>query len=127
MHLEFLPPPTAAVTERPEAGAFAQFSAVVVTVSFPDRQPIELTTTEERPIDLKAPGGDTLQLVTTVVDDPNNLVRVRIMKHAGRKGISSVDGDVLDEVLLTLRGTATATKLVENFTVRVTRIRERRD
>jgi hypothetical protein len=123
-HAEFLPPPGAAVGERP-GGRAGQFSAVVVAVTFENRGPVELTTTEERPMDLRTPMAETIQIVTTVVDDAKNLVRVRIMKNAATAGIGNVRGDLLDEVLVQLGGTVRTTKLPENFSVTITRIRDR--
>ena len=124
-HAEFLPPPGAAIAERPGVRA-GQFSAVVVAVTFENRGPVELTTTEERPMDLRTPMAETIQIVTTVVDDAKNLVRVRIMKNAAPAGIGNVKGDLLDEVLVHLGGTVRTTKLPENFSVTITRIRDRR-
>jgi hypothetical protein len=123
-HAEFLPPPGAAIGERPGVRA-GQFSAVVVAVTFENRGPVELTTTEERPMDLRTPMADTIQIVTTVVDDAKNLVRVRIMKNAASAGIGNVKGDLLDDVLVQLGGTVRTTKLPENFSVTITRIRDR--
>lgn len=124
-HAEFLPPPGAAIGEQ--AGVRAgQFSAVVVRIAFAERPPVELTTTEEKPMDLRTHADETLQIVTTVVDDARNLVRVRIMKNAEERGLGNVIGDVLDEVQVALGGTVQTTKLPENFSVSVTRIRDRR-
>ena len=124
-HAEFLPPPGAAVGERPGLRA-GQFSAIVVAVTFENRGPVELTTTEERPMELRTPMAETIQIVTTVIDDAKNLVRVRIMKNAAAAGLGAVKGDLLDEVLVQLGGTVRTTKLPENFSVTITRIRDRR-
>lgn len=126
-HAEFLPPPGAATGKLPGVGGSIQLSAVVIVVTFAGKPPLELTTTEERPVNVTTPVEDTVQLVTTVVDDAKNLVRVRIMKNAVAKGPGpgNVHGDVLDDVQLTLGGTVQTTKLPENFTVTVTRIRDR--
>lgn len=53
-------------------------------------------------------------------------MRVKVMKNAVRKRLGAVEGELLDEVQVTLRGSTRTTTLAENFEVRVTRIRERR-
>jgi hypothetical protein len=124
-HAEFLPPAGAALEER--AGMRAgQFSAVVVSIAFPDRPAIELTTMEERPMDLRTPLGETVQIVTTVVDHTRNIVRVRILKNAKQTApLANVKGDELGEVQVALGATVETTTLPENFTVSVRRIRDR--
>ena len=124
-HAEFLPPSGAHVEERPGMRA-GQFSAVVVWIVFPDRPTIELTTTEERPMAVRTPLGETLQIVTTVVDHAKNVVRVRILKNAKASGpLGNVKGDELGEVHVALGGTVETTTLPENFAVSVRRIRDR--
>jgi hypothetical protein len=123
---EFLPPPGASVDERPGVSA-GQFSAVVVWIAFANQPSIELTTTEEKPIDVRTPLGETLQIVTTVVDHEKDVVRIRIMKNTKGTGpVGEVTGDELGEVRVALGRTAETTTLTENFTVSVRRIRDRR-
>ncbi len=124
-HAEFLPPPGAAVEER--AGMRAgQFSAVVVSIAFPDRPAIELTTMEETPMDVRTPLGEAVQIVTTVVDHTRNIVRVRILKNAKKSGrLAEVTGDELGVIQVALGATVETTTLPENFTVSVRRIRDR--
>lgn len=119
---EFLPPPSASIAEVAGYGGYQRFNAVVLRVVFPDRPATELTTTEEIPLELRTPSGEALQVVTTVADDPNNQVRVRILRNAKRAGLGKYSGDVLDEVTVTLGQVGRTTALVENFTVTVTRI-----
>ena len=124
-HAEFLPPDGALVEERPGVRA-GQFSAVVVSIVFAGQPAIELTTMEERPMDVRTPLGDTLQIVTTVVDHTRNVVRVRILKNAKQSApLADVKGDELAAVQVALGGTVETTTLPENFTVSVRRIRDR--
>ena len=77
-------------------------------------------------MDLRTPLGETLQIVTTVVDHTKNIVRVRILKNAKQSGrLADVTGDELGTVQVALGGTAETTTLPENFTVSVRRIRDR--
>ena len=125
-HAEFLPPAGASVEER-SGGRVGQFSAVVVWIAFPNRPSIELTTTEERPVNVTTPLGETLQIVTRVVDHEKNIVRVRILKNARESGpVGDVKGDELGEVQVALGGTVETTSLAENFVISVRRIRDRR-
>ena len=81
---------------------------------------------EEKPMDLRTPLGETLQIVTTVVDHTRNIVRVRILKNAKQSGrLADVTGDELGTVQVALGGTVETTTLPENFTVSVRRIRDR--
>ena len=124
-HAEFLPPAGALVEER-EGMSVGQFIEVVVSIAFPDRPATELTTTEETPMDLRTPRGETLQIVTTVVDYTRNIARVRILKNAKKSGpLAEVTGDELGTLQVALGGTVETTTLPENFTVSVRRIWDR--
>ena len=122
---EFLPPPSVVLVERQEPGGYITFSAVVVRTQFEGREPLDLVTTEETPADLRTPTDDKLAIVTTIVDDAKNLVRVRVMRNAVRRGLGRVEGDVLEEVQAALGETVKTTRLPENFAISIRRIRER--
>jgi len=124
-HSEFLPPAGVPAEER-SGMRVAQFIQVVVSIAFPDRPAIELTTMEETPMDLRTPLGETVQIVTTVVDHTRNIARVRILKNAKKSGpVAKVTGDELGEIQVALGATVETTTLAENFTVSVRRINDR--
>lgn len=119
-HESFVPPEGALITSQPGFSGFMSFSAVVLKLSF-GGEAIEATTTEETSYALKTPSGIPLTLVTSVVDLEKRLVRVRVLTNAsGSPG--NVKGDLIDELQVTLGGTAHTTKLGETLTVSVTRI-----
>ena len=89
------------------------------------RDPVEVTTTEEKPVDVRTPLDEAVQLVTTVIDDAKNLVRVRIFKSATGRPTAGIKGDLVDEVQVALGATVQTTKLPVNFLVTVTRIGNR--
>lgn len=121
-HAEFLPPPGAAVAESTREGGSLVFQSVNIRVRFPDGNTVDLSTTEEHPVEIRTPLGDRLHVVTRVLDDQTDRLRVRVMKNAVWKGPGRIDGELLDEVELPFTGSAMTTKLVENFTVSVTRV-----
>ena len=102
------------------------FQAMDVVVQFGEAAPVTITATEETPSTLRTPGEDTLALVTTVVDAEKDIVRVRVMKNANRVRPGVVQGEVLDEVTVGLGQSVKTTKLVENFTITITRVGIRR-
>jgi hypothetical protein len=114
----------AKVTSIAGIGGRMQFSAVVVSVTFPGQPARELTTSEERPYEFTTPEGRTYHLVTAVTDWDTNEVRVRLMQDP--KGLPwKLTGEVLDEVRVFLGGAAQTTKMPENFHLRITRIGDR--
>jgi hypothetical protein len=85
----------------------------------------KLETSEETPMPLPTAGFEHLQIVTTVIDNPKGLVRVRVMTNAKRAGPGRVSGDLLTRSSSRLVGPPT-TKLPQNLTIRVIRISMRR-
>ena len=84
-----------------------------------------MTTTEEKPVDMRTPLDEAVQVVTSIIDDARGLVRVRIFKNATGSPTAGIKGDLLDEVQVALGATGQTTKLPMNFLVTVTRIRNR--
>jgi hypothetical protein len=118
---QFVPPPTAVVTEEPGFGGDMSFSAVVLRIGFAGETPIEAVTTEETAYGLKTPSGIALTIVTSVVDREKALARIRVLQNAsGAPG--NVRGDLLDEVQVALGATGQTTKIGETLTLTVTRI-----
>ena len=125
-HAEFLPPPSVSPIELQEPGGYLQFQAVELDVVVSDSARENLVTTEETPMGVRTPGFEHLQIVTTVVDNPNGLVRVTVMTNSKRTGAGKFTGDVLDTIEVMLGGTERTTKLPQNLTIKVARIGARR-
>jgi len=123
-HDQFLPPPGAAIADQPGFSGYMSMSAVVLRLSFGGQPPTEITTSEETAFAIKTPSGLPLTIVTTVTDWDKNIVRVRVLNNAkGSPG--NVQGDLLDEVTAALGAAVETTRLGENLTITVTRIRDR--
>lgn len=125
-HAEFMPPPGAAVGVREGFGGAMTFQGLTLRVTFTTGQMAGIETTEEGPTFIKTPGGEELFIVARAVEDKTDVLRVRVMRNAQKRGPGRVEGDVIEELEFPFTGVGTTTKLAENFSVVLMRIGARK-
>ena len=126
-HVEFLPPPGAAVARGEGFGGVMTFQGLTVRLTFESTgQTATLETGEEKPTIIKTPGGDELFVVARAVEKREDVLSVRIMRNAQMRGPGRVEGDLIEEIEFPFTGVGTTTKLAENFRVTLIRIGPRR-
>lgn len=122
-HAEFLPPPGAAVAEREGFGGAMVFQGLSLRVTFtPSGPSIDVETGEEKPALVTTPSREQVFLVARALEGRTDVLRIRVMKNAEVRGPGRIEGEVIEELEFPFSGTATTTRLVENFSIALRRI-----
>jgi hypothetical protein len=107
-------------------GGAMTFQGLTLRLTFTNCHMAGVETTEEGPTFMRTPGGEELFIVARAVEDKKDVLRVRIMRNAQKRGPGLVEGDVIEEIEFPFTGIGTTTKLAENFSVMLMRIGARK-